>query len=354
MTMFGYELPVPAWVAVPAYLILLLLVCRVASSAIEAVLRRWAARTKTEVDDQILRAIHGPLVFGLFLGGLRLGLAAIALPAEPHRIGEQILKLGFIVLLALAAIRLFGIALAEWGRRVEGAGSIAGPARAMGKVVLVAVAAIMAADALGISIAPLLTTLGLGSLAVALALQDTLANFFSGLYLLADKPIRVGDYVKLESGEEGYVHSIGWRSTRIRQLANNVVVVPNQKMSQTIVTNYHLPEPRMALLIRVGVSYEADPQAVERLLVQVATEAAQSGEIPGLLADPAPFVRLIPGFGDSSLDFTLIVQVREFVDQYPAQHELRKRIFAAFKEAGIEIPFPQRTVHVRQFPGRVA
>lgn len=354
MKMFGYELPVPAWVAVPAYLILLLLVCRVASSAIEAVLRRWTARTRTEVDDQIVRAIHGPLVLGLFLGGLRLGLAAIALPAEAHRIGEQILKLGFIVLLALAAMRLLGLALAEWGRRVEGAGSIAGPARAMGKAVLVAVAAIMAADALGISIAPLLTTLGLGSLAVALALQDTLANFFSGLYLLADKPVRVGDYVKLESGEEGYVHSIGWRSTRIRQLANNVVVVPNQKMSQAIVTNYYLPEPRMALLIRIGVSYDADPQTVERLLVQVATEAAQSGEIAGLLAEPAPFVRFIPGFGDSSLDFTLIVQVREFVDQYVAQHELRKRIFAAFKEAGIEIPFPQRTVHVREFPGRVA
>jgi small-conductance mechanosensitive channel len=178
--MFGYELPVPAWVAVPAYLVLLLFLCRVASSAIEAVLRRSAARTRTEVDDRIVRAIHGPLVLGLFLGGLRLGLAAIALPAEAHRIGEQVLKLGFIVLLALA------------------------------------VAAIMAADALGISIAPLLTTLGLGSLAVALALQDTLANFFSGLYLLADKPIRVGDYVKLDSGEEGYVHSIGWRSTRIR------------------------------------------------------------------------------------------------------------------------------------------
>lgn len=354
MTIFDYELPIPAWVAVPAYLILLLFVCRLVSTALEAVLKRRAARTTTEVDDRIVQAIHGPLVLGLFLGGVRLGLAAIALPVEAHRIGEQVLKLGLIVLLALAAMRIFGLVLTEWARRAEGAGSIAGPARAMGKVVLIAVAAIMAADTVGISIAPLLTTLGLGSLAVALALQDTLANFFSGLYLLADKPIRLGDYVKLESGEEGYVHSIGWRSTRIRQLANNVVVVPNQKMSQAIVTNYHLPEPRMSLLIRVGVSYEADPQAVERLLVQVATDTARSGEVPGLLAEPAPFVRFIPGFGDSSLDFTLIVQVREFVDQYLAQHELRKRIFAALKAIGVEIPYPQRTVHVRQFPGRAA
>jgi small-conductance mechanosensitive channel len=110
----------------------------------------------------------------------------------------------------------------------------------------------------------------------------------------------------------------------------------------------------MALLIRVPVSYEADPDAVERLLVQVATDTARSGQIQGLLADPAPFVRFMPGFGESSLDFTLVVQVTEFTEQYPAQHELRKRIVAALKAAGIEIPFPQRTVHVREFPGRAA
>lgn len=354
MTAFGYELPVPAWVAVPVYLVLLLLACRLASGAIEALLRRWGARTGAGVGDRVVRAVHGPLIFALFLGGLRLGLAAIELPPDAHRIGEDLLRLGLIGLLTLSAIRLLGFVLVEWSRRVEAVKTIAGPAQAMGKVVLIAVAAIMAADALGISIAPLVTTLGLGSLAVALALQDTLANFFAGLYLLADKPIRVGDYVKLESGEEGYVHAIGWRSTRIRQLANNIVVVPNQKMSQTIVTNYHLPEPRMSLLLRVGVSYAADPAAVEALLVRVATEAARSGEIPGLLAEPAPFVRLIPGFSDSALDFTLIVQVAEFTDQYLAQHELRKRILAAFRAAGIEIPFPQRTVHVRQFPWQAA
>jgi small-conductance mechanosensitive channel len=104
----------------------------------------------------------------------------------------------------------------------------------------------------------------------------------------------------------------------------------------------------MALLLPISVSYKADPEQIERVLVEEATAAL--GQIPGLLAEPAPFVRFIPGFGESSLDFTLICQVREFTDQYLAQHELRKRIFKRFNDEGIEIPFPQRTVHLRTEP----
>jgi small-conductance mechanosensitive channel len=113
-----------------------------------------------------------------------------------------------------------------------------------------------------------------------------------------------------------------------------------------VVTNYYLPEKRMSLLIPIGVSYSADPEQVERILVDVAKKGTL--DIPGLLAEPEPFVRFIPGFGESSLDFTLTCQVREFVDQYLAQHELRKRIFKRFNEEGIEIPFPHRTVYLRE------
>ena len=129
-------------------------------------------------------------------------------------------------------------------------------------------------------------------------------------------------------------------------LPNNMVVIPNSKLAQSVVTNYYLPEKRMSLLMPISVSYASDPEQVERILVEEAKEGAQS--IQGLLGEPEPFVRFIPGFGDSSLDFTLICQVREFTDQYLAQHELRKRILKRFKEEGIEIPFPQRTIHLRE------
>jgi small-conductance mechanosensitive channel len=139
------------------------------------------------------------------------------------------------------------------------------------------------------------------------------------------------------------VVDVGWRSTRVRMLPNNVVVVPNKRVAESVITNYDLPDSRMALLIPVAVSYGSDPDQVERLLVEEATRAA--GQVPGLLAEPAPFARLIPGFGPYSLDFTLICQVASFVDQYPVQHELRKRILRRFHAEGIEIPLPTQ-VHV--------
>jgi len=201
-------------------------------------------------------------------------------------------------------------------------------------------------NVMGISIAPLLTALGVGGLAVALALQDTLANLFAGIHILVERSIRVGDFVRLETGQEGYVDDITWRTTRIRMLPNNIVVIPNNKLSQSVVTNYFLPERQMALPIRVGVSYDADIDIVEQTLLEVAQKAI--GEVPGLLATPAPQVRFIPGFGESSLDFTLVAQVREFADQAPVQHELRKRIFKQFKAKSIEIPYPHRTVYVKR------
>jgi small-conductance mechanosensitive channel len=345
VTLFGHTVPVSPWIALPIYLVFLLLVCRLVSGGLEALFRRRTRRTPSRLDDQAIDAVRAPLVLGLFLTGLRLGLDGVDLPPRAELLGLQVVKLGLILLLALLGMRLLGVVLLEWGRRVDGATQIAGPASALGKIIIVAVALIMAADALGIAIAPLVTTLGLGSLAVALALQDTLANFFSGLYLLADKPIRVGDYVRLDSGQEGYVESIGWRSTRIRHLMHNIVVVPNQKLSQAIVTNFNLPEPRMALPLVVSVAYGTDPAPVEHTLLSVARDAL--GSVPGMVAEPAPAVRLNPGFGESSLDFTLVLHIDQFESQYAVQSELRKRILAAFAASGIHLPLPQRVVHLR-------
>jgi small-conductance mechanosensitive channel len=125
-----------------------------------------------------------------------------------------------------------------------------------------------------------------------------------------------------------------------------MVIVPNAKLAQAIVTNYYLPEKRMSANVQVGVSYDSDPEHVERVLLEVALEAAK--EIPGLLADPAPGVTFDPGFGDSSLGFTLGFQVAEFANQYSVRHHLRKRIFRRFKEEGIAMPFPSRDVYIRE------
>ena len=228
--------------------------------------------------------------------------------------------------------------------------AVTGLGPALIKAAIFTLGGLLTLSALGVSVTPLLAALGVGGIAVGLALQDTLSNLFAGIHILVEKPVRVGDYVKLETEQEGYVTDVGWRTTRIRMLQNNMVIVPNAKLAQSILTNYYLPEQRMSLLVPVSVSYAAHPEHVETILVEEATRAA--GVVPGLLANPPPFVRFIPGLGESSLDFTLICQVREFVDQYLAQHELRKRIFRRFRDEGIEIPFPQRVVHLQGGEGK--
>jgi small-conductance mechanosensitive channel len=155
--------------------------------------------------------------------------------------------------------------------------------------------------------------------------------------------VRPGDYIKLDSGQEGFVVRIGWRSTTLRTLSNNLVVVPNSTMAKAVITNYSEPEPRTSYSLQVSVAYHTDPKRVEDTLLGIVEEAAHDG-VEGLLTYPSANVRLMPGFGDSSLDFTLNVQLRQFTDQYLVQSELRKRIVKRFQEQGIEMPFPTRTV----------
>jgi small-conductance mechanosensitive channel len=191
---------------------------------------------------------------------------------------------------------------------------------------------------------PILTALGVGGLAVALALQDTLSNLFGGFYVAVAGQVRLGDYIKLNTGEEGYVTDIGWRSTTIKGLNNNLIIVPNAKLAQAIVTNYYLPEKSMAVSVQVAAGRDSDPDKIEKLLLEVAASGA--GEIPGMLAEPAPSVAFDPGFGEFGLAFTVNYQVAEFASQFGVRNELRKRIFRRFREEGVEIPFPARAVYL--------
>jgi small-conductance mechanosensitive channel len=303
-------------------------------------------RTETKFDDIIIDSIQNPSLLLAIAIGVHLGLSFSDIPEKHLAYLSKSIHIVIILAVTLAGANMAGRMFKNYVQKSNLPIPTTGLAYGILKGTILVIGVLVCLSVLGISIAPLLTALGVGGLAVALALQDTLANLFAGIHILMEKSIRVGDFVKLETGQEGYIDDITWRTTRVRMLPNNVVVVPNNKLAQSVVTNYYLPEKRMSLLISIGVSYSSDPEQVERILVEVAKKGAL--DIPGLLADPEPFVRFIPGFGDSSLDFTLICQVKEFVDQYLAQHELRKRIFKRFNEEGIEIPFPHRTVYLRE------
>jgi len=311
-----------------------------------SLLHRWASKTSTKLDDIIIGSTKTPSIYWCIAIGLYLGVAFSTLPEKYALNINKVIHVIVILSVTLAAANLAGKIFRNYIQKSNLPLPTTGLAYGILKGTIIVIGFLIVLTVLGISITPLITALGVGGLAVALALQDTLANLFAGIHILMERSIRVGDFVKLETGQEGYIEDITWRTTRIRMLPNNMVIIPNSKLSQSIVTNYYLPEKRMSLLIPIGVSYGADPDHVEKVLVEEAKNAV--GQIPGLLGDPEPFVRFIPGFGDSSLDFTLICQVQEFVDQYFAQHELRKRIFNRFRKEGIEIPFPHRTVYVRE------
>lgn len=198
---------------------------------------------------------------------------------------------------------------------------------------------------LDISIGPLLTALGVGSLAVALALQDTLSNLFSGINIIANRQIRVGDYIRLDGGAEGFVADIGWRTTSITDRTDNHIIIPNVKLAQAIVTNFDLPNREFSVPARAGVAYGSDLAKVERVALEVAREVQKS--VPGATTSFEPIFRF-ENFGDSAIQFVVMLRVKNFEDQHRAMHEFILRIDARFRREGIEIPFPQRVVHLEQ------
>jgi small-conductance mechanosensitive channel len=323
---------------------LFVLAAWVIHSFVLAWLRRLARRRQTTLVDALVSILDSALRPILLLAVVDASLNLFELRPKLLTVSNRVVYLSVLAVGLYYAAKMAQVILAHMLEKSSAHESIREPIRFLTSVVFAAFGVMIVLDNLGISLTAVWTTLGVGSVAIALALQDTLSNFFAGFYLRLDNPIHIGDYVKIDSDHEGFIVYMGWRSARIRTLPNNIIVVPNTKLASAIITNFSMPEPQMSLLIPVSVSYDCDPSRIEGILVEEAMRAA--GKIEGFLADPAPFVRFIPGFGESSLDFTLICRVNTYVDQYLVQHELRKRIFARFRQEGIAIPYPQRDVHI--------
>lgn len=295
-----------------------------------------------------LRLARGYVLLWCVLASLEAASTLLPLHGTIREwLGRIILALAyssFIVFLIGTSSRL----LRRFAERIEGLRPVENIVERVIQITFAVLGGLLVLNTLTVPITPLLTTLGIAGLATALALQDTLSNFFAGFYLLADRPIRAGDFIKLDSGNEGYVRSVGWRTTKLRTLANNIVVLPNSKVSAAIITNYSLPGDRMGASVRVGVSYDADLDQAERVLTEIVQEAI--GTIPGLLPDPAPAVIFDPGFGELGFEFTIGFQVAQYVDQFAIRNELRKRAYRRFREEGIGLPIPARTIRMDDRP----
>ncbi|MGH9350676.1 MAG: mechanosensitive ion channel family protein [Terriglobia bacterium] len=314
---------------------------------LKRLLHHWRVRARTPWAELFLAIVEQLPVPLLLLAALYSVMEFLPLPGKYEKSGSELIFALVVVVIfyfLTKAISAFLHRLAQREPRFE---RVTQPAVFVVRLLFVILATIIILENLGIHLVALWTTLGVGSVAIALGLQETLSNAFAGLYIMADQPVGPGDYIKLDSGQEGYVVKIGWRATALRTLSNNFVYVPNASVAKAMITNYSKPEERMSIGIAVSVGYDADPYKVERLLVEIAQQAAEGG-LEGLLALPAPSARLIPGFGASSLDFSLNVQVRRFADQYLVQSELRKKILERFNKEGISMPFPTRSILLDQ------
>lgn len=308
-------------------------------------LSSWAEKTESKIDDIIISAIKTPFVIWFLMLGIYFALRISKLPENLVNIGGKILlALGiFSATLVLANILTRSVKL--YSPKLEAVLPVTSLTQNIIRLLVFIIGVLIILNSLGVTITPILATLGVGGLAVALALQDTLSNFFSGFYITLAKQIRVGDFIKLESGEEGYVLDIGWRATKVRMLPNNVVLIPNNKLAQSIITNYYLPEKELAVLVQVGVHYDSNLEHVERVTIEVAKEVM--GEILGGIPTFEPFIRYHT-FGDFSIDFTVILRAKEFVDQYLIKHEFIKRLHQRYKKEGIVIPYPIRAINYTQ------
>jgi small-conductance mechanosensitive channel len=310
-------------------------------------LRAKAQKSKIALDDMLVNALEIPLILCLVGIGLKVFFDAVPLSPKVAKYATAFLIILFILAGYTFLDRIFIAGLSRYSKKVHFIATSAGALKSLIRIVILGLVVLIILDRLNITITPFLASMGIGGLVIALALQDTLANFFAGLHIFGTRPISVGNYIKLETGEAGYVSHIGWRNTRIRMLPNNTVIIPNSRVVNSQIINYYRPQREMAALVQVGVSYESDLDHVERVTVEVAREVL--GDTPGGIKEFEPFIRYHT-FDDFSINFTVILRVHEYVDKYLVTHEFIKRLHKRYRQEGIEIPFPIRTLQFKESP----
>ncbi|MBU0507327.1 mechanosensitive ion channel family protein [bacterium] len=312
-----------------------------------AALKRAAERTSWEGDDLLIKVLRGVAVYWLVIAGLYVAVHTLPLSTVQLHTAKRLIVVIFLISATFVGARIVAGLVDLYTRKDEATSRSASILTNVVRGTVIIIGGLIILQYLGISITPILTALGVAGLAVALALQGPLSNLFSGMQIIASRKVNTGDYIRLESGEEGYVTDINWDNTTMRQLSNNIILVPNSKLANAIVIDYNQPDKEMSVLLQVGVSYRSDLEHVEHVTIEVAKEVMQN--VPGGVPTFEPFIRYHT-FGDFAIGFTVILRVSEFVNQYPIKHEFIKRLHARYRKENIEIPFPIRTLEFQQLP----
>lgn len=337
---FGFGLTRAEWgeTAVAFGLVLL----AAGAARLLAVALRWAVHrvtraTQYDLDEALASALRAPLVLLIFAQAMFLALRTLSYIEPHHPRLERAWVATTVAVVTLAAQRTVSRLLmwyasrpATAGRRLDG--RTVPLVRRASSVAIVLVGGIIVLDTLGIQISPLLAGLGIGGLAVALALQPLLANLFASSYMLSDASVRVGDQIEVAGGPAGRVEDIGWRATRLRNADNNLVIVPNSLLAGSVVTNFSAGDPAMDARVDLGVTYDADLARVAEVLAAEARRV-RDGE-PGAMRDAEPLVRFTR-FAESHVEVVVRLRATGFVEAGALRHTLMQRLHARLAAEGI-------------------
>ncbi len=337
------------WLVVVGGTVLVAIVMLVFRILVLGRMRKYTDRSRFSIDSIVVRAA-GPPINLLILVALMLIATYLMIEVDLYsgkqlsdiKLAAQIITVVATVLFIDRFVRGLIVCYSETSVAVQNSkGVILGLTRGL----VVGVGVLVLLGTMGVSVTPIIASLGISSLAVALALQPTLENFFSGVQLVLDKPIRVGDYIELSSGEQGFVERIGWRTTWIKMLQNNTVIIPNSELSKSRLINYFYPEKELSVPVDVGVHYSSDLEHVERVTLEVARETLLEHEWGVETYEPKFFYT---AFDSSSINVTVILRAKEYFNRFWVRSAFIKKLHKRYAEEGIVIPFPITAINTDQ------
>jgi len=326
-------------------LIIFFILSKLVVKILEKIFMRLASKTKTTVDDDIVRAIQHPVSLLIILAGLKLFFIELWSSYSFERYINFTLDSLIIIVVVVTLVKVINIIIEGWGlvwaKRTKSHldDQLIKLLHQFATIVAYIFGFLWVLSVWGIQIGPLLAGLGIGGLAIAFALQPTLANIFGGVSLILDKAIKVGDMVKLDSGDSGRIHDIGLRSTRIRTWNNEILIVPNSKLVDSKVTNFNQPDKTIRVVIDFGVAYGSKIEKVQKVALDCLKKEKN------ILKDPAPFCWFMD-MGDSALKFTMKFYVDDLVNKWSTHQSVIKKLYNSLNKAKITIPFPQRELWV--------
>ncbi len=298
-----------------------------------------AKKTGSKLDDILISGLKKPMYVFVLVSGFFLSLLQLEVLAPATDFLVHVYKAAIIMIFAYGASKL-SASMFKWQMTRKSASEarvarhfLPLAARAI-NVFIYVVAAVGLLDQFGVRITALVASIGVVSLAVALALQDTLGNFFAANRIMAATPVTAGDTIRHATGQDGVVADVGWRSTKIRTLTDNMIVMPNSKLSQNILMNYNLPTEETGVIVKVGIAYGSDVDRAEKIVLKVAKSAQSS--VSGASKNYEPFVRFSE-FGGSNIVANVVLRADDPISKQVITHEVLKGVAREFSRAGIKV-----------------